>query len=140
MVSLTTARRLKNAGLNWIPALHDFFAIPDRGLDDKVFVISDVMAHIEVRNNLQMVTFQGAVEWALDFLLASEVIWLPTEAQLRMAIMRLLIDTDQKPLILTSSRGGYRCEASYGGVSLAAESPEASEAYAEVLLQILAAA
>jgi len=38
---LSIARLLKDAGLQWQPELNDFFAIPDRGIDEKIFVISD---------------------------------------------------------------------------------------------------
>src|SRR3990172_10713970 len=90
MISLSTARQLKDAGLMWIPAMHDYFAVPDRGLDDHIFVINDVMAYVEIRNNLPLVTFHGTAEWALDYLLTSEIIWLPREDQLRMELVRRL--------------------------------------------------
>ena len=106
MISLSTASQLKRAGLTWIPALHDFFAIPDRGLDDRVFVISDMMAYVEIRNNLPVVTFHGVVEWALDYLLTTEVIWLPREEQLRMALSRHLANEEQPALSLSSAMSG----------------------------------
>jgi hypothetical protein len=33
MLSLSTARRLKAAGLAWTPGLHDFFAIPEEAIE-----------------------------------------------------------------------------------------------------------
>jgi hypothetical protein len=137
MITLSTARQLKEAGLTWIPALHDFFAVPDRGLDDRVFVISDMHAYVEIRNNLPVVTFHGVLEWALDYLLTEEVIWLPREEQLRGQLMRQLASESQPSLSLTSSVGGYACEIIYEGEIEKFESQEASEAYAAALLYIL---
>jgi hypothetical protein len=137
MISLSMARQLKDAGLTWIPAMHDYFAVPDRGLDDHIFVINDIMAYVEIRNNLPMVTFHGSAEWALDYLLTSDVIWLPKEDQLRMTVMRLL-STEQGPALLLASTGdGYRLEIQQQGDRFAFEAPEASEAYAAALLYLL---
>jgi hypothetical protein len=137
MISLSTASQLKKAGLTWIPALHDFFAIPDRGLDDRVFVISDMMAYVEIRNNLPVVTFHGVVEWALDYLLTAEVIWLPREEQLRMALSRHLANEEQPTLSLLSAEHGYTCQIRLKRKSLSFNASEASEAYAAALLYLL---
>jgi hypothetical protein len=48
--------------LIWTPAVNDYFAGTDRELDNPFFVISDVMATMEIRHKLSVVTFQGAVE------------------------------------------------------------------------------
>jgi hypothetical protein len=90
MLSLSTARRLKAAGLAWTPGLHDFFAIPDRGLDDRVFVISDVSVDIELLKGQSIVTFNGTSEWAMDYEVMSEVVWMPTEEQLRQQLEQRL--------------------------------------------------
>ena len=46
MLSLNTARALRQVGLVWKPAEFDFFAVPDRDLDERVFVISDMPAAV----------------------------------------------------------------------------------------------
>jgi hypothetical protein len=69
--------------LIWTPAVNDYFAIPDRGFDVRLFVISDVMPTMEIRHNLSVIIVQGTVEWTLDYLLISEVVWMPREDQLR---------------------------------------------------------
>jgi hypothetical protein len=137
MISLSTALLLKSAGLTWLPALHDFFAIPGRGLDDQVFVISDVMAEIEVRNNLPLVTFQGTAEWALDYVMTSEVVWLPSESQLRSAVVRHLAGETPPAMLFSNLADGYRLEIRFRGESIAFENAEASEAYAAALLYLL---
>lgn len=137
MISLSTARRLKEAGLIWIPALHDLFIIPDRDLDDRVFVINDMMASYEIRQQLPMVTFHGTVEWALDYLVTSEIIWLPREDQLRMNLMRHLQGEVQPALSLSSSPEGYHCLIRFQGEELIFSATEASEAYGNALLHVL---
>jgi hypothetical protein len=137
MISLSTARQLRDAGLDWIPAMHDFFAIPDRGLDDRVFVINDIMAFVEIRQNLPMVTFHGTAEWALDYILTSEAIWLPTEEQLRIKLMHHLLSEDQPALNLVSHPEGYDCKIRFMDREHIFNSKEASEAYAAALLFVL---
>lgn len=138
MISLATARKLQETGLQWTPALHDFFAVPDRGLDDRVFVISEVMTYVELRNNLPMVTFQGTSEWALDYLLTSEVVWLPREDQLRASLTQYLVSEGQPAVNLASAPDGYACTITYLGEALRFGAEDASEAYAEALLHVLA--
>jgi hypothetical protein len=82
MLSLALAKQLKKAGLSWTPRNLDIFVVPDRGLDDTPFVLTDVMAYIELFRGSPMVTFHGTAEWALDYVLQSEAVWLPSEAQL----------------------------------------------------------
>ncbi|MGD2157330.1 MAG: hypothetical protein PVG14_01160 [Anaerolineales bacterium] len=137
MLSLSTAIKLKSAGLTWIPALHDFFAVPDRELDDRLFVISDIMAYVEFRNNLPMVTFHGVVEWALDYVLTQEVVWIPRESQLRTRLMQLLVSEKQPALRLDSTLDGYSCVIQLHGKEHRFDSSEASEAYASALLFVL---
>ena len=48
MISLKLAQQLKKAGLVWKASNHDFFAIPDRGMDERRFVIADMMANLDL--------------------------------------------------------------------------------------------
>jgi hypothetical protein len=137
MLSLSTAIKLKSANLTWIPAMHDFFAIPNRGLDDRLFVISDMVTYIEIRNNLPMVTFHGVVEWALDYVLTQEVVWIPRESQLRNRLMQFLVSEKLPALRLESTPEGYSCIIQFRGQEHNFESSEASEAYASALLYVL---
>ena len=137
MLSLSTARRLKAAGLAWTPGLHDFFAIPDRGLDDRVFVISDVSVDIELLRDQSIVTFNGTSEWALDYEVMSEVVWVPTEEQLRQQLEQRLANGASSALKLIHAPDGYWCQILSKGKALAFLGADASEAYAEALLHIL---
>ncbi|GIV95680.1 MAG: hypothetical protein KatS3mg057_0337 [Herpetosiphonaceae bacterium] len=134
MISLETARALKEAGLNWIPANYDFFAIPDRGFDDQVFVISNMTIQLRDLAGRLAVTFEGAVEWALDHIMVAELIWLPSEAQLRGELEERL---GEPSLRLISLPAGYRCEIEFQGRPLGFEATTAEETYAAALLYVL---
>jgi hypothetical protein len=137
MLSLSLARQLKAAGLAWTPAKNDFFAVPDRELDDLIFVISDMTVMVEEVGGQLAVTFHGAVEWALDHVLLAELVWLPTETQLREALEQRLVGEPQPALSLVSTPDGYRCEIRYRGQTLVFEGFGVSEIYALALLHIL---
>jgi hypothetical protein len=137
MLSLKTARALSQAGLAWQPAEFDFFAVPDRGLDERVFVISDMPAAVGQMQGLPMVTFEGAVEWALDYVPTGDVLWLPTEEQLRGQLAARLAAEPHFVLGLNMSAGGCRCEIFFGGQALGFQAADASEAYAAALLHTL---
>jgi hypothetical protein len=137
MLSLDLAGQLKAAGFSWTPHENDFFAIPDRGMDDKVFVISDMIVLLEIIKGQLAVTFHGSAEWALDHIVIAELIWLPTETQLRTALEERLMGETQPVLALTSTRAGYRCDIQFRGAPLVFEAFGASEAYAEALLHVL---
>ncbi len=139
MLSLSIAQQLKEAGLNWTPALHDFFAIPDRGFDDEVFVISNMFSNVEWLRGHLAVTFQGSVEWALDHIMVTELVWLPTEAQLREELEKQLVGEQHPELRLTSTPDGYACEIRFRNQRLRFEAFGASEAYAAALLHVLRA-
>lgn len=137
MISFGTARRLKSAGLEWQPRLNDFFAIPDRGMDERIFVISDMLATIEVLGGRQVVAFQGASEWALDNLVLEEVIWLPREDQLRLVLESALIEQGRPELRLDGSLSGYTCTILVDGKPAVYKGRVAEEAYAAALMQLL---
>ena len=136
MLSLSTARRLKAAGLAWTPCLHDFFGIPERGMDDHIFVISDVSVDLERLKGQSIVTFNGTSEWALDYEVTSEVVWMPTEEQLRQQLAQRLAN-GSPALKLIHAPDGYWCEIQSKGRALAFLGADASEAYAEALLHVL---
>lgn len=108
MIDAGLARRLKDAGLEWRPARHDNFMIPGGELASEVFSLNDQTILIENIKNRTTVTFHGSAEWALDDVLLADVVWLPTETQLRDAIqMRLSGSTAAIELLWNAD--GYRC-------------------------------
>ncbi len=138
MISLRQARELRDAGLKWTPADYDFFAIPDRGLDDRIFVISDMMVNLALVGGQLAATFQGSVEWALDFLVVAELVWLPSEGQLRDQLEHRLIGEPRPVLTLSTTDEGYRCAIHFRGAPLEFEATDPVEAYAAALKHVLA--
>jgi hypothetical protein len=128
---------LKEAGLKWNPALFDYFAIPDRGMDERIFVISDMMVTIELLRGMEVVSFQGASEWALDYLVTTEAIWMPSEEQLRGALVTELL-VYMKPLVsLKGGLGEYRCNITVNDQPERFTGNDASQAYAAALLYVI---
>ena len=138
MIPIPLAQQLKAAGLVWRTNNYDFFAIPERGLDDRVFVLADMMAYTELVQGWPVVAFHGTAEWALDYILTSEVVWMPTEEQLREALEAQLRDAGE-PVALTLTRDldGYRCTLDFDGAPVPFDAPTAGEAYALALLHLL---
>lgn len=137
MISQALAKQLKDAGLVWQTSIHDFFAIPDRDLDGRVFVLSDMMVTMELMRGWPAVVFHGTSEWALDYLLTHEAVWLPTESQLREQLEAELAARNGRFHQLVRLPEGYQCEVLLAEdlVQITAVSP--SEAYGLALLQLL---
>ncbi len=83
MISVATARLLRDAGLRWNPASGDRFVVIDRGMDDEVFVLSDMTVEVHQLEHGQVIGFNGTTEWALDSVEDRDALWLPREGQLR---------------------------------------------------------
>jgi hypothetical protein len=132
MISVRLASRLRAAGLAWRPRQFDFFHIPDRDLDERVFVIADLSADVQpLADGIAAITFNGAVEWSLDYILQQDVVWLPTEAQIRARLGEAL-------QALERTEGEYVCVISHEGVTERYPATSASDAYGEALLALLA--
>jgi hypothetical protein len=83
VISRSLARHLRDAGLEWLPASGDQFFIPDRDMDGEVFSISEMTVDVRSAPGGHVIAFNGTVEWALDAIMQREVVWLPSEQQLR---------------------------------------------------------
>ena len=83
MISTALARSLRDAGLEWQPQRGDHFIVADRGMDDEVFVLSDMTVELQDFPTGPVIGFNGTTEWALDSLDQSDALWLPAEDQLR---------------------------------------------------------
>src|SRR3954454_11176070 len=117
------AQQLKEAGLTWKPAPGDRFAIPDRDLDDEVFVLSHMTIEVHTMPEGRVIGFNGTTEWALDDVELEETIWLPREDQLR----ELLGGTFRG---LRRTDAGYAVETDLLGEIRTFTSETAEEAYA----------
>lgn len=130
VISLDLARRLRAAGLPWSPASGDRFVIPDRDMDEQVFVVSELTIDVHESALGRLLRFNGTTEWALDSIDADEVVWLPHEGQLRAALgpaFRRL-----EPL-----GDGWVVVADVGGVEHREIDVDAERAYARAVLALL---
>ncbi|MEU4238018.1 pilus assembly protein CpaE [Actinoplanes sp. NPDC026619] len=131
MIGVQLAQQLKEAGLDWKPALGDRFAIPDRDLDQEVFVLSNMTIEVHAMPEGQVIGFNGTTEWALDDVEIEETTWLPREDQLR----ELLGGTFRG---LRREAAGYAAEIELLGEQRSFAAATADEAYASALLHLLA--
>ena len=135
MISLDLAKQLRKAGLVWQPSERDVFVIPDRQMDTLFFVVTQLPALIQLYNGQMVVTFHGNTEWALDYVTITDVIWLPTETQLREILARLI--GVHAPLRLDRASDGYRCQIGIADQMLEFTAPDGETAYALALLHVL---
>lgn len=139
MIPLTLATDLKNAGLPWLPDLNDFFAIPDSDLDGRIFVMSDMLTAPVTLQGWPAITFHGTSEWAMDYIFMDEVVWLPTEEQLRQELVFLLDQSEEKTELRMElgENGRYTTTITYKNKPYPFTAPTAGETYAQALLHIL---
>ncbi|GAB3882344.1 pilus assembly protein CpaE [Terrabacter terrigena] len=83
MLTIDLARRLAEAGLVWQPGSGDRFVVPVKGMEDDVFVISEITVDVHHFTSGDIIGFNGTTEWALDSVEQDKVVWLPREDQLR---------------------------------------------------------
>lgn len=132
VISVELARQLRDAGLRWSPAPGDRFVVPNRDMDDDVFVISDMTVDVHNLPHGQVIGFNGTVEWALDSVEAEKVVWLPRESQLR----ELLAGTFRT---LDRTDGGWRVHIEVNGTTYESEAEDAEQSYGGALLHLLEA-
>jgi hypothetical protein len=132
VIGVQTAQQLKEAGLSWKPGPGDRFAIPDRDLDEDVFVLSDMTIEVHALPQGRVIGFNGTTEWALDDVEIEETLWLPREEQLRELLGRTFRS-------LRRSASGFAVEMELLDEVRVFEAPTAEEGYAAALLHLLAA-
>jgi hypothetical protein len=132
VLSVASARALRDAGLRWAPARGDTFVMPERDMDGDVFVLSDMTIDVHQFPGGPVIGFNGTTEWALDSVEQSEALWVPAEHQLRERLGEAFAG-------LAPTGEGYRVTLRVDGVTSGYEGPEPAEAYAEALLFLLRA-
>lgn len=137
MVSVELALQLKQAGLTWEPAEGDSFTVPGTDLNSQVFVLSQLAAHIQVMKGHPFVMFHGSSEWAMDYVLTTDVVWLPSETQVRAELERRLDPFGQPTIRLQRLPDYYHCSVSLDGTDMLFMAPTASDAYGQALLYLI---
>jgi hypothetical protein len=130
VIPLNLAIQLRDAGLVWRPAAGDRFAIPDRDLDDEVFVLANMISEVHNLPDATVIGFNGTTEWALDDVDKEEAIWLPREDQLR----ELLGSAFRR---LENTEDGFRLVVRLAGRETEFFAPDAEAAYGMALLGLL---
>jgi hypothetical protein len=130
VISIETARLLRDAGLRWTPSSGDRFVVVDRGMDDEVFVLSNMTVEVHQLEHGQVIGFNGTTEWALDSVEDRDAVWLPRENQLR----ELLGGTFRS---LDRVEEDWRVRLEINSVPVQVEHPDAEQAYALGLLQLI---
>jgi hypothetical protein len=133
VIGVQMAQQLREAGLVWKPAAGDRFAIPDRDLDEDVFVLSNMVIEVHTLPEGKVIGFNGTTEWAMDDVELEEALWLPREDQLRELLggtLRALRRADE----------GWNVDVTLLGEDRTFTAPTPEEAYASALLHLLAAA
>ena len=98
MLSLELALALRSAGVRWEPRPADAFVVPDRDMDEHVFVLSDMVVQtVQPPDGPPVLAFNGTTEWALDSLEAHEAVWLPREDQLRTLLGSSFVSLERVP-------------------------------------------
>ncbi|MDX6237215.1 MAG: hypothetical protein QOG10_2030, partial [Kribbellaceae bacterium] len=129
MITIEQARRLRKAGALWVPGAGDRFVVPDRDMDEDVFVVSDMTVEVHDYPGGKVIGFNGTTEWALDSIEQREVVWLPREEQLRALL-------GPRFLRLEAVRGGFAVELADGDDTSRFFAADAEQAYAEALLAL----
>lgn len=83
MLTIELACRLIESGVEWTPATGDRFVLPVSGMENDVFVISELTVDVHHFSSGDVLGFNGTTEWALDSIEQSKAVWLPREDQLR---------------------------------------------------------
>ena len=120
MLTLELARRLSDAGLTWKPGSGDRFVVAVSGMEDDVFVISEITVDVHHFTTGDVIGFNGTTEWALDSVEQDKAVWLPREDQLRDLLGESFVSLEQL-------EGGYAVSSRGrdGAVERHAESYEA---------------
>jgi hypothetical protein len=130
MISVALARALKEAGLRWTPARGDRFVVADRGMDNEVFVLSDMTIEVHEFRTGPVIGFNGTTEWALDSLEQQDALWLPAEHQLRDLLGAAFVR-------LVRTGEAHSVVAAVDGAEESFEARNPSDAYGEALLRVI---
>jgi hypothetical protein len=130
MISVATARRLRDSGLRWDPQPGDRFIVADRDMDAEVFTLSNMTIEVHEFPGEKLLGFNGTTEWALDSIDVEHSVWLPSEAQLRERLAGTFCSLERSP-------AGWRVITEVNGARHVAEDADAAEAYGAALLHLV---
>src|SRR4051812_17377382 len=113
--------------------LRDRFVVAVHGMEEDVFVISEITVDVHHFTTGDVIGFNGTTEWALDSVEQDKVVWLPREDQLRELLGDSFVSLEQLD-------GGYAVSVRQRDGALERHADiDAERAYARALLTRLAA-
>lgn len=130
MISIALARALRDSGLAWHPTVGDAFCIDRIEADADVFYLSDLTVEAHEFSTGTVLGFNGTTEWALDSVAIEDTLWLPSETQLRELLGAGFVRLDV-------AGEGFRVVAVIDGATREFLDPNASDAYARALIDLL---
>jgi hypothetical protein len=130
VIDLDLALSLRAAGLRWTPRPGDRFVLPGRGMDQDVFVLSDMTVQVHEFPTGRVIGFNGVTEWALDSIDQQEALWMPAEHQLRALLGGLFVS-------LESEAGGFQVTLQLPSGRAIYRASSAEDAYGQALLAVL---
>jgi hypothetical protein len=130
VISVPTARKLRDSGVRWAPAAGDRFVVADRSMDDEVFVLSDMTVEVHEFPHGAVIGFNGTTEWALDSVEHENTLWLPRETQLRGLLGATFC-------CLERTGDGWLVRIAVNDTEWTVEHADAEEAYALALLHLV---
>ncbi len=134
MIDAALALAVRTAGVRWSPQNGDWFCLIDDSTEPWLIAPGAVeIAQIEGQPAL---LFHGASEWALDSVMAYEVMWLPSEQQMRELLIQHLGDAGQLQIDVTSA--GVRCRVQIADWRYESSAIQAVDAYAATYLAVVA--
>ena len=89
--------------------------------------------------SLAMELKEAGLVWQpeLHDIMKAEVVWVPTESQLREMLQERLLAEEQPAVQLISAISGYHCQITYDGDLHEFEAATASDAYGQALLFLI---
>lgn len=129
VITVDTAKALRDAGLRWHPTTGDRFVIDKPGVDDDVYTVSEMTVERHDHPSGTVLGFNGTTEWALDSVSVTEALWLPREDQLRELLGPAFV----------SLTAGFSVTATIGGEQREFTGADAEETYGAALLAYITA-
>lgn len=133
MISQHLAAALRDAGLRWKPRAGDRFVIPQEGLEQELFTLSEMTIEAREYPTGTILGFNGTTEWALDSVAQEDALWMPREDQLR----ELLGGTFRSLEGPSEGRDGFRVTTDPVAGESTFEARTAADAYALAVLALV---
>jgi hypothetical protein len=132
MIDGALAQALRAAGVRWNPQNGDWFCLVDD--PSEPWLVAPGAVELALIEGQPALLFHGASEWALDSVLAYEVLWLPSEQQIRQLVLELL-GVDGR-LSIDVTHVGTRCRVHVDDWQYEASALTAVDAYALAYLAV----